>query len=55
MKKQMAYANSSSIPYVALIGEAEAVAGTVTLKDMAAGTQQTIPLAEVAAILNAKP
>lgn len=51
MKKQMAYANSSSIPFVALIGEAEAAAGTVTLKNMADGTQQTIPLAQVAAIL----
>ncbi len=49
MKKQMAYANASSIPYVALIGESEAAAGTVTLKDMAKGTQTTLPLADVAA------
>ena len=53
MKKQMAYANSSAIPYVAMIGEAEAAAGTVTLKNMAEGTQQTLPLAKVAEQLNA--
>lgn len=47
MKKQLAYANSSSIPYVALIGESEAADGTVTLKDMTQGTQTTIPLSAV--------
>lgn len=46
MKKQMAYANASDIPFVALIGESEAAAGTVTVKDMNAGTQTTLPLAE---------
>jgi len=51
MKKQLAYANSSAIPYVAIIGEAEAAAGTVTLKNMAEGIQQTLPLEDVAALL----
>lgn len=46
MKRQMTYANSSNIPYVALIGETEASDGTVTLKNMAEGTQQTLPLAD---------
>lgn len=39
MKKQMAYANSERIPYVAIIGESELEHGTVTLKNMASGEQ----------------
>lgn len=46
MKKQMAYANSSMIPYVAIIGESEAADGTVTLKNMVEGTQETVKLAD---------
>lgn len=42
LKKQMNYANTMGIPYVALIGESEAADGTITLKDMAAGTQTTL-------------
>ncbi len=42
MKKQMQYANKRNIPFVAIAGEKEAGEGTVTLKDMEAGTQQTI-------------
>jgi len=39
IKKQMAYANSERIPYVAIIGESELEHGTVTLKDMLSGEQ----------------
>lgn len=39
IKKQMAYANSERIPYVAIIGESELEHGTVTLKDMSSGEQ----------------
>ncbi len=42
LKKQMNYANSAAIPFVALIGETEAADGTITLKNMAAGTQATL-------------
>lgn len=42
MKKQMAYADSSSIPYVAIIGESELEAGVVNLKDMASGEQSQL-------------
>lgn len=42
LKKQMNYANAMGIPYVALIGESEDADGTITLKDMAAGTQTTL-------------
>ena len=46
LKKQMAYANSSSIPYVAIIGETEAADGTLTLKNMVEGTQETLTIAQ---------
>lgn len=48
LKKQMTYANNAGIPYVAIIGEAEAAAGTVTVKNMAEGTQVTVPVSEAA-------
>lgn len=47
MKKQMAYANSECIPYVAIIGENEMQNGTVTLKDMQAGTQRELQTDEL--------
>ncbi|MCM1319435.1 MAG: histidine--tRNA ligase [Muribaculaceae bacterium] len=40
MKKQMSYANSEKIPFVAIIGETELQNGTVTLKNMISGEQQ---------------
>ena len=42
MKKQMEYANRRAVPYVAFVGESEMKDGTVTLKDMTAGTQETL-------------
>lgn len=48
LKKQMTYANAAAIPYVAIIGEAEVAAGTVTIKNMAEGTQVTVPVSEAA-------
>jgi len=41
MKKQMNYANNNNIPFVALIGENEMSEGTLTVKDMGAGQQNT--------------
>ncbi|MBJ2187965.1 MAG: histidine--tRNA ligase [Muribaculaceae bacterium] len=46
LKKQMNYANTAGIPFVALIGESEAAAGTLTLKNMTAGTQATLTPAQ---------
>jgi histidyl-tRNA synthetase len=51
LKKQMGYANTSSIPYVAIIGESEIANGTITLKNMAAGTQTTAPVADIIATI----
>lgn len=39
MKKQMAYANAQGIPFVALVGESEMEAHTVSIKDMTTGMQ----------------
>lgn len=44
--KQMAYADSLNIPYVALAGEDEIKNGEVTLKNMVTGKQQRISLEE---------
>lgn len=47
LKKQMSYANNAGIRYVAIVGDQEMKDGTVTLKDMAQGTQQTLTIAEL--------
>lgn len=41
IKKQFAYADSLNIPYVIIIGEEEMKNGTINLKDMKTGSQQT--------------
>lgn len=48
MKKQMAYANALSIPYVAIIGDSEITDGTVTLKDMQSGEQTSVAVDKLA-------
>ncbi len=44
MKKQMDYANRKSIPFVAFVGDTELKEGTVTLKNMQDGTQETLSI-----------
>ena len=39
MKKQMSYADTKQIPFVAMVGESEIANGTVALKNMATGKQ----------------
>jgi len=53
--RQIKYADGQSIPYVALLGDNKIEAGKVTVKDLAAQTQQTYdePSAAGAAILEA--
>lgn len=48
MKKQMAYADALKVPYVAIIGGSELEAGTVTLKNMADGTQKQVSVSDLA-------
>lgn len=45
MKKQMSWADSRSIPYVAIIGESELAEGKLTLKNMATGEQSLVDTA----------
>ena len=42
MKKQMGYADTHHIPYVALVGESEMEAGKIALKNMITGEQQLV-------------
>ena len=51
MKKQMGYANSHSIPYVAIIGEQEMTDGTIALKNMTSGEQKSVTTEELIALL----
>lgn len=51
MKKQIGYANALGVPFFAIIGESELADGTVTVKNMTTGEQQTVPAAEVASIV----
>ena len=50
MKKQMEYANRRGVPYVAILGSDE-FAGTVTVKNMGSGEQQSIAQAELINLL----
>ena len=52
MKKQMSYANSNNICYVALAGENEINEDKVTLKNMATGEQQLLTVNEVIKIVS---
>ena len=51
MKKQMGYANNKAIPFVAIIGEQEMTDGTVALKNMTTGEQQSVKAEELKNIL----
>ena len=52
MKKQMNYANSNNINYVALAGENEIAEGKVTLKNMVSGEQQLVSVDEMIDIVS---
>lgn len=51
MKKQMNYANSNGIPYVALAGENEIKEGKITLKNMITGEQKLVDTDELISIV----
>lgn len=51
LKGQLAWAVKGGFPFVAIMGAKEKEAGVVQLKDMAARTQQEVPVASVAALL----
>ena len=47
-KAKFAYADRLRIPYAVIIGEDEKAAGTVSLKDLATGAQETLTAKEAA-------
>ncbi len=47
IQKQLDYANKKLIPYVIVIGSEEVKSGVLAFKDMKAGTQQKISIAEI--------
>ena len=51
MKKQMGYANSNCIPYVAIIGEQEMENGTIAVKNMTSGEQKQMSTEELISLL----
>ena len=52
MKKQMGYANSHNIPYVAIIGESEMENNLIALKDMNSGEQKQVTSEELIKLLS---
>ena len=52
MKKQMTYANTKNIAYVALAGDNEMAEGKVTLKNMATGEQLLLTADELIETVN---
>jgi len=52
-KAKMNYADKIGVPYVLFLGEDEAAAGAVSVKDMTSGEQQTLPVADAIAFIKA--
>jgi histidyl-tRNA synthetase len=48
LKKQLGYADGKNIPFVVLIGSEEILSGTVTLRNMRSGEQETLPVGKLA-------
>ena len=53
MKKQMGYANSKAVPFVAIVGENEMNEGKITLKNMSTGKQALLTVEELIAAVKA--
>ncbi len=51
MKKQMGYADASSIPYVAIVGETEMAQNKMMLKNMTTGEQSLVSVTEAISII----
>jgi histidyl-tRNA synthetase len=52
--KQFKYAASRGIPFVTVVGDEEAAAGAVQVKDMTSGEQQRVPRTDVAGMIRAR-
>jgi len=56
--KQVKYASSRNVPFVAILGDEERARGEVAIKDLRTGEQKSVPRAEVATFIrtsNAEP
>ena len=51
MKAKMKYANKLGIPFVAIIGEEEAAADSVMLKNMAEGSQEMVKIEDLSSLI----
>lgn len=51
LKKQFSYADRKGIPYVAILGEEEVAAGEISIKSMASGKQERLPLTKAIKLL----
>lgn len=54
LRKQFEYAEKKGIPFLLLAGEDEVRQGTVSVKDLRSGEQQTVPAAELPSFLSAR-
>ena len=54
IKKQMSYADSRKIPYVAFIGEEEMKSGKAKLKDMLSGEEKLLGTEQLTEIIGRK-
>ncbi len=52
MKKQLSYANSNHIPFIALVGEEEISKNLITFKDMSTGEQKAMDLDQLISLLS---
>ena len=51
MKKQMNYANSKGIPFVAMVGESEMQSNTIAIKNMGTGEQNNYTIEQAIELL----
>ena len=51
MKKQMEFANRKQIPFVVFVGDNEIASGSLTVKNMQTGEQQTLPMDQAVGML----
>jgi histidyl-tRNA synthetase len=52
--KQFKYASSRNVSFVTIVGDDERAAGTVSVKDLRSGDQQTMPRSDVATFVRAR-
>jgi histidyl-tRNA synthetase len=52
--KQFKYASSRNVAFVAIVGDDERANGTVSVKDLRSGAQETMPRADVASFISTR-